>query len=290
MMQFTFAKIITTTMEVYSTIFFWYMFAMSAWWFVFYKMQSRVFCFMPGVETYTDNYKFYDDMLISVVVLKFISLWYSITFDQSSLNIFMIDWETPKMYRTRRNMKPNMKQSVSPWRRLFICNEFQELMCYKTIEPEFILLLFLVIVEGFGVKYFSLMEAELTTTKTKSPENFVLNFFLIVVIVFGTAMVQIFIEYALQPLKPLPTVDFTDTCSVANISIIMFNEEMRGHYIHGKSPSGNTDVDCKQLRLNLEQEAAGNSTVRGIHPSYPDAQTFQIFMPKEIIESYKKNF
>lgn len=44
-----------------------------------------------------------------------------------------------------------------------------------------ILLLFLVITEGFGYRFYSLMEADLTREQTKSPENFMLNFFIIVV-------------------------------------------------------------------------------------------------------------
>lgn len=131
-MQYMMAKSITMTMEIFSTIFFWFTFAMCAWWFVFYKLQSRVYCFMPGLDTYIENYKYYDDMLISLTVLKLISLLYNIVFEQSALDIFMIDWEAPKMYRTNRGKRgQNMKQAVSPWRRLFLCNEYKELMIYK---------------------------------------------------------------------------------------------------------------------------------------------------------------
>ena len=35
-MQQAFAKSITLTMELFSKIFFWYLFAMSAWWFVWW--------------------------------------------------------------------------------------------------------------------------------------------------------------------------------------------------------------------------------------------------------------
>lgn len=134
------------------------------------------------------------------------------------------------------------------------------------------------------------MEADLTNQKTKSPENFVLNFFLNVAVIFGIAIIKVSCDFINSPKYPPPTVEFSDLCSVANISIIMFNEELKGHYIHGKSPSGNTDVSCERLRLNLENEAQGNSTIRGIHPSFPDAQTFEISMPHTIIENYRKNF
>lgn len=38
-MQYTFVQSITLTMDIYSTIFFWFMFAMCGWWFIFYKLQ-----------------------------------------------------------------------------------------------------------------------------------------------------------------------------------------------------------------------------------------------------------
>jgi meckelin len=48
--------------------------------------------------------------------------------------------------------------------------------------------------------------------------------------------------------------NFVDLCSVANISVIIFNEDLNGYYIHGKSPYGAADVNSLNLRLNLEGE------------------------------------
>jgi len=56
-------------------MFFWYMFAMCAWWFVFFKMQERVYCLMPSLDSYDANYHPYDAMLISLTVFKFLSLF-----------------------------------------------------------------------------------------------------------------------------------------------------------------------------------------------------------------------
>lgn len=85
-------------------------------------------------------------------------------------------------------------------------------------------------------------------------------------------------------------VEFVDLCAVANISVIIFNEDLNGWYIHGKSPCGSADVSSERLRLNLEAECQGNATIRGITASMPDKQTFEIFLPKKMIDDYKKNF
>lgn len=38
------------TLEVYSNIFFWFLFAMTGYWFIFFKFQERVFCFIPALD------------------------------------------------------------------------------------------------------------------------------------------------------------------------------------------------------------------------------------------------
>lgn len=53
------------------------------------------------------------------------------------------------------------------------------------MSSEMILILFLVISEGFGYKYWSLMETELSTTNSDSPESYPLNFFVTACIIFG---------------------------------------------------------------------------------------------------------
>jgi len=80
--------------------------------------------------------------------------------------------------------------TVSPWRKFLTVNKFNRLQTTKEFESETILLLFLVLAEGYGYKYFSLMEASLTLKKSDSPENFVLNFFVITCIVYGLGIVK----------------------------------------------------------------------------------------------------
>lgn len=141
-----------TTVELFANLFFWYLFAMTAWWFVFFKLQERVYCFMPALDSYAENYRSYHAMLLAVTICKFLSLAYKIVFEQSALDIFVIDWESPKMYKYKNNYP---KLAINPWRRLFVINEFNELQTSKVVVSEMILILFLVLAEGFGFKNFS---------------------------------------------------------------------------------------------------------------------------------------
>lgn len=82
------------------------------------------------------------------------------------------------------SQKGRYADGVNPWRRLYIANEFNELQGTKHITTEMILLLFLVIVEGFGLKYLALMEANPSRVPSDSPMSFPLSFFVIVTVIF----------------------------------------------------------------------------------------------------------
>jgi meckelin len=76
-----------------------------------------------------------------------------------------------------------------------------------------------------------------------------LMFFVITFVFFGIGWVLYGIQIILKAKFPPDFVNFIDLCAVANISIMIFNEDLRGHYIHGKSPNGTADVGSEQLRL-----------------------------------------
>ena len=104
---------------------------------------------MPSLdpETFLYNYKAFDDLLICLIVFKFLSLLYKIYFEQSQLDIFFIDWETPKRYR----FGESFQEGVNPWRRLYLANEFNELQGQKHLNSEGVLLLFICLADGFGL-------------------------------------------------------------------------------------------------------------------------------------------
>jgi hypothetical protein len=45
----TFAKSIVSAFEVFSSLYFWYLYAMTGWWFIFFKFQQRVYVLLPGL-------------------------------------------------------------------------------------------------------------------------------------------------------------------------------------------------------------------------------------------------
>jgi meckelin len=69
--------------------------------------------------------------------------------------------------------------------------------------------------------------------------------------------------------------NFIDLCSVSNISVLLLIDNRYGYYIHGRSPHGTTDVNMKDMLLNLERESNRMSGTRGLEAKSDD-QTFII--------------
>lgn len=68
---------------------------------------------------------------------------------------------------------------------------------------------------------------------------------------------------------PMQHEEFQDLCSMANCSLLIFDESFHGYYIHGRSPYGQAEISAEKLKLALEFEASGKANIRGICDSYP---------------------
>lgn len=55
-----------------------------------------------------------------------------------------------------------------------------------------------------------------------------------------------------------------DLCSVSNISVFILDQSRHGYYIHGRSPHGITDVNIKDMIMNLDRESRLMSPTRGL--------------------------
>jgi len=173
----------------------------------------------------------------------------------------------PKLALSRR------KKYVNAWRRLFLLNELSELQSYKLISTELNLILFALIMEGFGFSNLASNDPELELSENKSPQNYTMFFFVTVCVTFGTGLIQYGSRYICTCDKvfgPLKTTSFVDLCTVLNISVMMFDIEFYGHYIHGKSPYGSAETTGEQLRKNLHAEKFGKHSFRGIHENLPE--------------------
>ena len=69
------------------------------------------------------------------------------------------------------------------------------------------------------------------------PQNVFLKFFLAAAIFLGTAFAQ-FILHSIEAYSGAgtPMNQFVDLCTLANVSVLIFDEHLRGYYLHAKAP------------------------------------------------------
>ena len=123
--------------------------------------------------------------------------------------------------------------------------------------------------------------------------NYVLKFFLssAIMLAIGGGM------YAIRKLVTLkvatPAMDFADLCSVANISIFIFEPMSHGFYIHGLNPVGTSEGTVDDLKEALIKESKGNSRGRGLLPNdVTGLQTYEVFIPsslRSLFQMYQRN-
>jgi hypothetical protein len=101
---------------------------------------------------------------------------------------------------------------------------------------------------------------------------------------------QYLLRFLIKIWKPLPYEDFTDLCSISNISVLMFDDQYKGYYIHGRSPYGQSEVSSSDLIKSLEYEMTGQAQQRGLTSDDPNLQTFEIFMPRILLSSYREQY
>lgn len=122
-------KSLFNLLDLFSYLYFWYIFALTGYWFVFFKLQERVYCFLPAPDSWQTNFLPYDWLFTWVAGSKLLFVTFRIVFEQTSWNIFVIDWERPKYqeHKTSGDIDPRVKFDVNAWRHIFLVNELNEL-------------------------------------------------------------------------------------------------------------------------------------------------------------------
>lgn len=275
---------------------FWYLFGVTGYWFIFYKMQYNVYALVPPSSTFSTNYYPFEVLLYIVISAVIFNALYNI-YRQCKLDILLIDWEKPNRdpfmksaIEQNNSNQPAYKEYVSAWRYLFVANEFNELQTIRYMSLELTLVLFLFFLDGLGWNKLSRSEPDLkvgSSSSDTSPSNPVLRYFLtcslLLVIGYGQYIIKkLFSIWASTPMN-----NFIDLCSISNISILVLDEFLHGYYIHGISPNGYAEQSLDELLESLNKEASGKSRGRGIVPEdRTGLQSFEVFIPSAIRKTY----
>ncbi|KAJ6624104.1 Meckelin, partial [Pseudolycoriella hygida] len=219
------------------------------------------------------------------VALKTISVVHLI-WQQSHVDIFLIDWERPKMFDHHPknhldtpSISSNSKQvtydGVSAWRNYFVANEWLKL----TTKRKFCFLLHIVLVL-FLIVMMNL-EHPIIFERVDSPDE-TLRIGWGIVIFTSVYLSQRLINYLFHERFVNNSVQqFVDVCSMANVSLFILKYETFGYYVHGRSPHGFSDTDMCSMILQLKREEDNICGHRGLLPS-SEQQTYSFQAPKNL--------
>jgi meckelin len=64
--------------------------------------------------------------------------------------------------------------------------------------------------------------------------------FSLLLLLFNMVLLDLYlvIRHLVKIWKPLPYEDFVDLCCISNISLMIFDQERHGYYLHGMNPLG----------------------------------------------------
>ena len=235
------------------------------YWFFAYKLQFRVYYFMPPLDdTCYDTYRI---IFITGFCCYFIYMIIRI-YKQISFDIFFIDWEAEKnmaMNDIKSTLDNNTKYKKyrSAWRMIHVVNQFNELQKKRTFHIYFAFS-WIVLLYFRCYWYRKELQVPRDALVYKAPVNFVLRNFIAGIIFTLSSLVEIILVRLLQIWLPLKKQEFMDLCSVSNISVFILDGLLHGYYIHGLSPIGKADVNYDELFLFLKNEGSGAMRSRGL--------------------------
>ena len=248
------------------TFYFWFTFGISAYWYFFYKLQSKIYYLMP--PTSQDEYHQFKVIFV-VGFCCYIMKMLIRVYKQVSFDIFFVDWETEKIMAMNDTKSSLDKHSIkskryrSAWRMIHVANQFNQLQKERTFHLYFA---FCWVVLLYFRCYWYRREQMVPDDDRleNAPTNFILRNFIASIIVLASVSIELVVVKILQIWIPLKKQEFMDLCSVSNISVFILDEYLHGYYIHGLSPFLKADVNYDELFGYLNQESTNATRSRGL--------------------------
>ncbi|CAD8175227.1 unnamed protein product [Paramecium pentaurelia] len=282
---------------------FYFLFFMTAYWFVFFKFQNTPFLLMLD-QNDSSNYLPFYGLFYTIFALRLIQTLV-IIYAQSSINIYFIDWETTEIHRPiekrrQEELEENevlvtankIKSKVSVWRTLLVANEFNELSTVRTVSVEWTLIILGFVLIGLGFQKRFIESPDLIETQPYVPENPILKYFLVQFVYLMIGLGQLILRKILNIWQPYPYENFVDLCTIANVSIFILDDNLHGYYIHGENPLGFSEGGIPHLQECLRNESKNKGKNRGLVKDGYDSQlcTYELFVPPEFKHQFEMNY
>ncbi|KAJ3236213.1 Meckelin [Chytriomyces hyalinus] len=271
--------------------YFWYLTAICSYRLFFYKGQSTLYLLIPTKKA--DIYIF-TCVLITATVLQTAYIIFKV-YIQCKSNIFFFDWEKSRGKLSHSSTAtlpskddPNGPKNapVSVWRTIFMANQWHSLQTVRKVSIEFQLVWMYFILEGMGIMYAATAQPNIRSL-VRAPRSPILTFAVDALVWIGLAGLQLAFRYLIYDrFYRDRLLQYADLLSIANVSLIVFDEKRHGYYIHGRSVHHAADTNFADLNENLRREENDMVPARGL--DHTDQQVFEIFVTAEMRAMYDK--
>ncbi|KAJ3215033.1 Meckelin [Dinochytrium kinnereticum] len=245
--------------------------------------QGALYVLLPN-SSY--DIKLYFTILLTALCGQTISVISKIRI-QCKTDVFFLDWEKSKgkLLVNGNELSPT-QAPVSVWRSIFMANQWNSLQTYRKVHVGFLLVWMYFILDGLDVKYAATPQPNISDIKpgARSPVLlFAVDFLIWLLLVVAQAAFRFLIFDRFYRDKLL---QYADLLSVANVSLIIFDERCHGYYIHGRSVHPAADTNISELNMFLRKEEHDMVPGRGLENS--EQQSFEIFLSNELRSTYDK--
>ena len=274
--------------KYFGIIMFFFTWCLTAYWFIFYKCQYRPYVFLPPLNaSFWDYYRDFEIIWGLACGCYGLYMFFRI-YEQVNCDVFFIDWEHDKDILESIAGKTSNKPYKSPWRSIHIVNQYNLLQRSRTISIPFCFLVFIMLYYSKKINWSRYTQRTPNISWVEhSPEHYLLRHFFGTLVLFIVGVAQYVLRRIIQPWVPTPSTEFLDLCSVANVSVLILQESLRGYYIHGQSPLGKADTTLQELIKFLEEESKGKIKGRGITDDKSDnLQTYEIYLSYTMRQIY----
>ena len=260
------------------------------YWFLFFKAQQEVYTVVP-MDT-DSRVKMFKEVLDAAVGLAAVGMAYTIAW-QCNYDIFFLDWEKPRATTTPQGQM--MNAPVSAWRKMFIANEWNELQTERLTSRAFTLTLMLLFLLGLDWQNMCVIEPTLATDDPKpyQVQSHLLRFALAGILMCAIVLGQVVYKYVWHHnYVEHPIQQFVDLLTMANMSIILLDDECSGYYLHGRSLMTFSDTSMQELMAQMRREEEMQVSARGLVPSaarpeLAENQVFELYITKELRMAYE---
>lgn len=181
---------------------------------------------------------------------------------QCNAELFFIDWEQGKALNIENIQKESStKSTISVWRSIFMSNEFARLQVFRKCDIQFSLIGVLILLKVFNLRNLASVKpdlSDLTPGTNSAILLFAADSICWIIVIFG----QLLFRYIFYDRFYRNRVNqYVDILSLANISLLVFDEHCHGYYIHGKSVHATADTDMEELNNYLMKEEVDESLI-----------------------------